>query len=166
MITRQLTTTLAHAAMLVAGTVFGAWLLAAPPAGALNDTQQLLAGGDFVAEGVVTLFTSPGLARSYDINTPGIGLGESAAQLRMPGGVLSALKVKLTTATAPSSGTFSVSVRINGGNTLLTCQIAATGTCNAIANVTVANNSRLAVRVSNTFIGAGNMGYSYTLLFN
>jgi len=94
-------------------------------------------------------------------------MGESAAQLCTPaGGVVSALRVKLTTATAPTAGSFSVTVRKNGGNTLLTCQVTATGACHATGTVTFATGDRLAVRVSNNFTGSGLMGYTYTLLFD
>jgi len=163
--TRQNDKTLSYAAMFMAGIGFGGWLLAATPAGALIDSQQLLAGGNSMAEGT-TAFTSPGFANQFCTDCPGPGLGEKSVQLRMPAGVLSALRLKLTTATAPASGTFSVTVRKNGADTALTCQVTATGACNANGNVTFATNDKLAVRVSNNFTGSGLMGYSYTLLFD
>ena len=166
MITRQLSTTLAQSAILVAGSVFGAWLLAAPPAGALSDTQQILSGGKGLSEGV-TQWTSPGYATTVGTDFPGPGLGESAVQLRMSAGVLSALRVRLTLQNPPTSGTFTLTVRVNGVDTPLTCQLANTGECNAVANVTIANNAKLAIRVTNDILGTGgSMGFSYTLLYN
>jgi len=165
MIIRENGKTSLGAGMLAIATGFGALLLAATPAGALGDTQQLLAGGNSMGEGA-TQYTSPGFANQFGIDFPGTGLGEKAVQLRMPAGVLSTLRVKLTTQTTPVSGVFSVMVRKNGADTVLTCQLMATGACTALVNVTIANNDRLAVRISNSFTGSGVMGYSYTLLFD
>ena len=165
MIARQASTTLSYAAMFAAGIGFGSWLLAASPAGALIDSRQVLAGGNRIGDGA-TFYTSPGFADQFSVNFPGTGLGEVAVQLRMPAGVLSTLKVKLTTPFTPSSGAFILMVRKNGANTALTCQLTGSGTCNGTANVTFAANDRLSVRVSNNFVGPGTSAYSYTLLFD
>jgi hypothetical protein len=163
---RQSGNALSGAAMLVAGIGFGAWLLAATPAGALNDNEQLLSGSG-TSIGGATLWSSPG-GTQYPDNFPAPGKGESAAQLRMSAGVLSALRVKLTTQTTPSSGTLSVRVRINGANTALTCTVTAGGNCNSPngTTVAVAANDKLAVRISNNFPGGNDIAYTYTLQFD
>jgi len=157
---------LARAAMLAAGIGFVAWLSAATPIQALDDTQQLLSGGNSLSENE-TRFVAPGSAGSYTADSPNTGLGESAAQIRMPAGVLSALRVKLTTATAPSSGTFTLMVRKNGADTVLFCSRTSTGNCiGGAKTITFATNDLLSIRVSNNFVGSGPMGYTYTLVFD
>lgn len=151
-------------AAVVGGVIVSVWLLTATPSGALVDTSQVLSGGNFVSN-TDTYWTSPGAAQ-IGVATHGLAMAESMVQLRMPEGVLSTLRVKITTQNVPSSGSFTVMVRKNGVNTVLTCQRTASGDCNGPGSVAFANNERLAIRVTNSFVGAGNVGYTYTLLFN
>jgi len=141
------------------------WLLATPPVRALVDGQQLLSGLQSATENS-TRFTAPGGGNQFLTDFPGAGLGEQAASIRMPAGTVGALRVNVTTQNVPDSGTFSVMVRLNGADTLLTCQVAGTGFCTKLANVTVRNNDLLAIRASNNFVNAGSMTYSYTMTYD
>jgi hypothetical protein len=156
------------AAVLAVGVGVAAWFLAAPPAGALNNRQQILYGGNTVSP-VDTHFTSPGFGNGkLGPDFPATGLGEQSLQLRMSGGgVLSLLWVRLTTATTPSSGSFTVTVRINGADTALTCTLFSSGQCQTGATtVNIPNGARLSLSVSNNFVGSGNMSYTYTMLLD
>ena len=167
----MMTKMLRHVPMAAAVTVLvaglGVWLLATPPARAVVDTAHLISGGSNQSEGV-TAWTAPGLANTYTTDFPSAGLGESSAQLNMPAGTLSRLRVKVTTAAAPASGSFTLMVRVNGADTTLTCSVAGTGQCNAGNKVKgLLNNSLLAIRTSNTFTGTGgSIGYTYSMLLD
>jgi hypothetical protein len=151
------------ATVLMAG--LGCWLLATPRAGALVDTAHVLSGGGTI--GAQTLFTSPGNSTAIGIDFPAAGLGEIGAQVLMPAGTLSKLRVKITTETAPSSGALTVMVRVNGADTVLTCQLAATGQCSSGNKVKgLANNSPLAIRVANNLVDSGQVAYTYSLQFD
>jgi len=143
----------------VMGIGMGIWLLVTPAA-----AQQVLSGMNSTTENS-TRFTAPGGGNQFTADFPGAGLGEQAAQILMRAGTLSKLKVRVTTATVPSSGTFSVMVRVNGIDTALTCSVAATGQCSTGTKTkALANNSLLAIRASNNFVDAGALAYTYTLL--
>jgi len=142
----------------------GAWLVAATPAEALNDGTQLLSGGQSTTANS-TRFTAPGVGGHYSADFAG-GRGEEAAQIRMPAGVLRNLKVHVMTESIPASGSLRVRVRIDGANTVLTCQVAGTGDCAKNKAVNVPAGGRLAISSSNTFVGAGAIAYSFTLLFD
>jgi len=73
---------------LFAVALLGASLLAATPARALDDGQQVLVGGSSGGAAGVR-YSSPGLANVYGPDFPGAGLGEQAAQIRMTAGLLS-----------------------------------------------------------------------------
>jgi hypothetical protein len=136
------------------------------PAGAVSNAQQVLMGGNSMAEGS-TVFTAPGLANHYGADFPGPGLGATAAQIRMPaGGIVKILRVKVTTASVPDSGNLTVTVMRNGANTTLACQVSGTGTCNSNVIVNFSVNDRIAIRVSNNFVGSGLMTYTYSLLLD
>jgi hypothetical protein len=155
---------IASAAMFGVG--LGAWLFAAPPARALIDTAHVLSGGSTLGE-FQTRFTAPGLAAVYDPDIPAPGLGEGAAQIVMPAGTLSRLRVKMQTAAFPTIGSFTAMVRVNGADTALTCSLNAPGTCSTGGKVKgLNNNALLAVRVSNTFTDSGAITFSYTLQFD
>ena len=58
-------------------------------------------------------------------------------------------------------------VRVNGADTPLTCSLAGTGECNAGSKVKgLNNNSLLAVRASNNFVGSGVLSWNYTMLLD
>jgi len=165
----MMTRTLGHVSA-GAGAAFtvclSAWLLAAPPAGALVDTAHVVSGGSTLGRGL-TRFTAPGLATIYQADFLGAGLGESAAQILMPAGTLSKLRVKILTEAAPSSGSFTAMVRVNGADTVLTCQLSATGQCSSgNKSKALSNNALVAVRVSNNFPDSGAVAFSYTLQFD
>ena len=148
------------ATVLMAG--LGIWLLATPRAGALDDTSQVLTGGHLMQAGQIVL-TSPGYTQAQaesDFNNQ----GEAFVQLLMPAGTLSKLRVKVTTATAPTSGSFTLMVRVNGADTNLTCTVNGPGTCSTGTKVkALANNSRLAIKTTSNFVDAGTIGYTYTM---
>ena len=149
------------------GVGLGAWLFAAPSARALVDTAHVVGGGGAVGE-ATTNFQSPGLGNIYSNDFPAAGLGESAAQMLMPAGTLSKVRVKITTTTAPSSGAFTLMVRVNGADTVLTCQIPFGSTQCSTGNKTkgLLTNSPLAVRVTNNFVSSGNIAFTYTMQFD
>jgi hypothetical protein len=151
----------------IAGLGLAVWLLAAPQAGALSNRQQILIGGGSFG-GVSPIYTSPGLANLYGQDFPSTGKGETAAQARMSGGgVLSVLFVRLQTQNVPSSGSLTVTVRVNGADTAMTCTVGGSGQCAYTAStVTINNGDRLAIQVTNDFTGAGNLAFNYSLLFD
>jgi hypothetical protein len=164
MIMRKTGNALSYAAVLGAGMAFGAWILSPTPSGALVDTHQVLTGGGLTTAGL-TQYTSPGFPFVF-YSTQQSGKGESMAQLRMPAGQLSALRVKVTAVTEPETGILTLTVRKNGLNTILTCEVSGSGNCTAAGPVSFAANDRLSIRVINNFDGSGQVGYSYTLLFD
>jgi hypothetical protein len=155
------------AAVMALGVALAVWSLAPPPAGALNNRQQILTGGGSQTQGGLS-WTAPGFSNVFGNDFPSAGAGETAAQLRMSGGgVLSLLWVRVNTATVPTSGNLTVMVRVNGADTTLTCTVLASGQCQSgAASVTIPNGARLAVRIANTFPDSGNVAYSYTMLLD
>jgi hypothetical protein len=162
----MLTDKLRHVPLATSATVLmaglGCWLLAVPRVGALEDTSQLITGGHLMAAGQIVL-TSPGFTQALAADQFG-NQGESAVQMLMPAGTLSKLKVKVTTESAPSSGSFTLMVRVNGGDTNLTCTVNGPGTCST-GNKTKAlsNNSLLAIKTTSNFVGANTIIYTYTV---
>ena len=165
----MLTQRLRHVLLGPAGKVLGVglsvWLLAAPPAAALEDTALVLMGGQATTGGQ-TRFLAPGTPFNQTADFPGVGLGEQSVQLRLPKGQLRDLRVNLTTETVPTGGSFTLMVRVNGANTLLTCSVAATGDCNSTKKVNLAAGSRVAIRTVNTLTDAGNTIFTYTLIYD
>jgi hypothetical protein len=157
----------AYAAAALLLFALGLSLLAPRSAEALNNRQQLLLGGNSTTQNS-TRYTSPGFGNQFTADFPSTGLGEAAASARMVGGgVLSSLWVRIYTQTVPSSGSFTVTVRINGAPTTLTCTLFGTGQCQSgAASVNIANGARLAVEVTNDFVNSGNVTYAYSLLLD
>ena len=145
----------------------GFLFLAPQPAGALNNRQQLLLGGNSTTQSS-TRYTSPGFGNQFTADFPSTGLGEQAASARMVGGgVLSNFWVRIYTTNVPTSGSFTVTVRINGVATALTCTLFGTGQCQSgAATVNIANGARLAIEATNDFPDSGNITYSYSLLLD
>jgi len=160
----MLTKMLGHASVATAavlGVGLGAWLFAAPPAGALVDTAHIISGGAGIGGG--TIFLTPSGA-GYSADFPSAGLGESVAQVPFPAGTLSKLRVKLFTENAPSGGSVSVMVRVNGANTTVTCSLPASGICTSGTKTKAVNNNGLvAIRVTSNLADAGNVAIAYTL---
>ena len=152
--------------IMMAGMGLAVWFLAAPPAEALNNRQQLLLGGGNWG-GVSPVFSAPGMPIVGN-DFPSAGMGETGVQVRMSGGgVLSVLFVRLRTQNVPSSGSLTVMVRINGADTAMTCQVFGSGQCAFTAStVTINNGDRLALRITNDFVGAGSLIVSYSMLLD
>lgn len=141
-------------------------LLAPSPAFALDDTKQLLTGGNSLG-GASPVFTAPGLGNIYGLNFPKTNDGERAAQVRMPAGTLGLFRVQVRTEKVPTSGILKVTVRLNGLNTALGCQVSSTGTCSTGATtVAVADDDKLAIRVENTLVDPGFTTFSYSMTFD
>jgi hypothetical protein len=141
------------------GIGLAAWLLAAPPAAA----AQLLIG-NVNATADSTRYSAPGGQNQYTIDSPGVGLGEQAAQVRMLAGTLFKLRVRVTTQNVPDSGTLEVMVRVNGTNTQLKCSVAGSGECSSGGKTkAVTNSSLMAVRISNDFVNPGSIAVTYSL---
>ena len=146
----------------VAGVCLCLCLFIAAPT--VSQAAQVLSGGGVMADPGVA-FTSPGLLL-YDANIPVPGAGEKAVQLRMPPGTLSRLRVRVITGNVPSSGSLSVTVRINGADSVLTCSVAGTGNCSNAGSVTLPTaNKRLSIRIANGLVAAGNTAFTYTVEF-
>lgn len=147
------------------GLVLAAGLLVGNPASALNNNRQMMTGGG-VWGGSTPIYTSPGLSNLYSPDTPATGDGETAAQMRMEAGVLRDLKVNLRTSTTPSSGSLTVVVRINGTDTKLKCTLSGKGNCSSSKKVAINKNDRLAIEITNDFVGAGSLSVTYTIVFD
>jgi hypothetical protein len=162
-------------ATIVYGVGVGVWFLVTP-AGALNNRQSILTGGFYVgltkSGPSITrqplVYTAPGLLYAYGPDEPALGRGEQAAQLRMTGGgVLSSLWVKVITQSVPTSGSLVATVRINGADTALTCQVFGTGQCQSgAATVAVPNGARMAVAVAHDFVNEDRIALTYSMLLD
>jgi len=142
-------------------------IAAAPEAAiALDDGQQLLVGGTS-GSGSTNLFTAPGIANTYGNDFPGTGLGESAAQIRMVAGTIGKFRLNVVTQGNATSGTVTVTVRVNGVNTELTCSVGIGGGDCGSGGKTLAllNGDKLAVRVVST-LDQGFFAYTYTLTYD
>jgi hypothetical protein len=129
-------------------------------------SRYLLTGGTS-GSASSTRYTAPGLANTYSANFPAAGLGEQAAQIRMRGARLSKLRVSVVTENA-TSGSVTVTVRVNGAPTVLTCSVGfAGGGCGSSpqAEAVVTNGDRLAVEVVST-LDQGLWTFTYTVVAN
>lgn len=150
------------------GMALGIFLAVQSPATALNGEKQLLSGGFNQGANVTTIYTSPGFSTALGIDNPSAGDGENAVQLRLHKGTLSFLKVRVRTGNVPTSGSMTVTVRINGADTVLTCTVTGTGNCGTGKNkkVAVKTNDRLAIKIDSDLADEGNMTLTYTLLYD
>ena len=128
---------------------------------------QVISGGTPTIQNA-TLFSSVPFALTP--NFPAAGLGEKSVQMRMPAGTASKLRVTLTSAAPPTGGQLTVTVRVNGVNTPLTCQLSGPGDCDSgAATAALADDDRLAVMISNNFAGTTpptDMVVHWTLLYH
>jgi hypothetical protein len=160
-------------ATIVYGLGVGVWFLVTP-ADALNNRQGLLIGAGIISPASkagaapALRFTAPSLSDTYDPDFPRRGLGETAAQIRMTGGgVLSNFWLKILTTNVPASGSLVATVRINGADTALTCQVFGTAQCNSgPATVNVPNGARLSVAFASDFPDSGAMAFTYSMLLD
>jgi hypothetical protein len=131
--------------------------------GATNaSAQQILTGGNS-GSGAGTRYTAPGLGNIYGADFPATGLGESAAQIRMPAGTLKKLKITLVTDGAQTSGQLTVTVRVNGIDSALTCSVDFEGAqCKSPEFVTLLNDDRVALQVSST-LNTGSWAFTYSV---
>ncbi len=123
-----------------------------------QNKPQVIGGAGGVFTATPGIFYSP----SNHFFTP----NETAAQQRMPKGALSTLRVHVDTDSIPTSGAFTIMVRVNGQPTLLTCTLTGPGDCDSGASVSFADDSRVAIMVSHDLTDAGNINFTYTMLFN
>ena len=125
--------------------------------------KYLLSGGNS-GSGGGTRYTAPGLGNIYGPDFPDTGLGEQAAQIRMRAATLSLLKVSVVTSSA-TSGTVTVTVRINGAATDLSCSVDSEGgncATGGAKTVAVSTGDRLAVQVVST-LNEGFWTFTYTV---
>jgi hypothetical protein len=133
------------AASALGGVALGAWLFAAPPVRALEDTAHIIMGGTGIANG--SSFVSP-LGNGYG--------NEAKAQTPFSAGTLSKLRVKLTTDNVPTAGAVTVVVRVNGADTNVTCSLTASGICTSGNKAKALNNNALvSMRITNDLTDAG-----------
>jgi hypothetical protein len=148
---------------LSAGLAAGPLLMS--PAKTLDASLQILSGGSSTVAGA-TVFSGPGMSNQFGPNFPGPGLGEQATQIRLPPGKLGMLRVNVTTENAPTSGKLNVAVRVNGATTPLNCSVAGTGDCTSTKSVALATESRVTIRVANSFVGSGFIAYTYSMVYD
>lgn len=141
------------------------------PAVALDDKAQVLTGGNQFGSG--TFFTAPGLGNHYLADSPGPGLGEFAAQIRMPAGTLRILRARFVTQNVPSSGSVVIVVRTNAVDTALTCTLTSADFASQVANcsenvarIAITAGTRLAVSLTSDLVDAGTVTYTYTFEFD
>jgi hypothetical protein len=156
---------LLQAAIVAGGVATGLWLVASTPTRALVDGSQVLSGGNITNNTGQPLWTSPGNSQAFLTGQFG-GKGANAAQLRMPAGVLTDLKVRVTTITAATGGTFVLTVLRNNVDTSLTCSTTGAGNCQNNGSVTFTDNDRLSIRVVDALTGVTNSAFTYSLVFN
>ena len=144
----------------------GSALSSAVPARALDDGQQLLVGGTSGSASGVR-YGAPGLANTYNDDFPGTGLGEQAAQIRMTAGTLGKFRANVVTQGNATSGTVTVTVRINEADTILTCTVGTMGgDCGTGGkSIAIANGDKLAVQIDST-LDQGFFTYSYTMIYD
>lgn len=149
---------------LVAVLGLGLYVVGGPgSARAALGAPQFLAGGAS-GNGAGTRFTAPGLSNIYGVDFPGANLGEQAAQVRMPDGTLRKLKVTVVPDGSQTSGSVTVTVRVNGNDTDLTCSVDFTGgDCKATGiDVVLLSDDRLAIKVVSTLNG-GFWAFTYSV---
>jgi hypothetical protein len=126
--------------------------------------QQLLTGGNS-GSGAGTRYTAPGVGNIYGADFPATGLGESAAQIRMPAGTLKKMKVTLVPDGAQTSGQLTVTVRVNGSDSALACSVDFEGgECKIPESVTLVSDDRIAIQVSST-LDTGSWAFTYSVKF-
>lgn len=154
------------ARLLASLALVGAVLSAAVPAHAVDDGQQLLVGGTS-GSGAGVRYGAPGLANTYNDDFPGTGLGEQAAQIRMTAGTLGKFRASVVTQGNATSGTVTVTVRINEVDTVLTCTVGTMGgDCGTGGkSIAIANGDRLAVQIDST-LDQGFFTYTYTMIYD
>jgi hypothetical protein len=163
MVTRTVSFT-ALLATLGVGIATGMLLMS--PARTLEDNRQILSGGNSVGPGAI-LFSGPGMSNIYNANFPGPGQGEGAAQIRLPPGELTALRVNVHTENPPTpGGKLNVMVRVNGTNSKLSCSVAGPGDCTSMNTVILPKESRVTIRVTNTLIDAGFVTFTYSMTYD
>jgi len=148
---------------LIVGVGLGVWLLAARPLSALNDSQQILLGGNSTTESS-TRYSFPGMGNQFADNF--LGDGMSAASVRLPAGSLRSLRVNVTTQSAPDSGTITVTVMKNGVATSLACSTSGTGSCQRSRQIHFQANDTLVVEAANNFVNSGTIAYTYSLVYD
>jgi hypothetical protein len=131
---------------------------------ALDNGKQILSAGTSQGEGAVQ-YTSPGMSNAYTENFPNTGQGQQAASIRMPAGTISNLRVNVVTANVPTSGFFRVLLRINGTSTLA-CSVTGTGMCSKLSSTAVPADALVVLKVYNTFVGSGNLGWTATMEYD
>lgn len=136
------------------------------PAVALDDGQQLLIGGNSgSASG--TRFTAPGLANIYNADFPDTGLGEAAAQIRMVAGTVGKFRANILTQGNATSGSVTLTVRVNGVDTDLTCSVGKDGgDCGSGGKaIAILNGDKLAVRIAST-LDQGFWTFTFTMTYD
>ena len=131
----------------------------------VGDVRQILSGGFNQGGAFTNGFTGPGWTTTLSPNYPDSGEGEAATQIRMVAGTLKNLRVHVQTQNVPSSGSLTLTVRINGANTALTCTVTATGDCTSTASVSINDNDRLALEITNSFPDEGNWTLTYSIQY-
>src|SRR5262245_28516066 len=99
---------------------------AAGPAPALDDAKQVFTGGNS-GSGPSTRYSAPGIGNIYPIDFPSTGKGDAAAQIRMPAGTLSDLRVRVQTEGTATTGSVTVKLRVNGVDTTMSCSLGING---------------------------------------
>jgi hypothetical protein len=122
--------------------------------------SNVITGGMSLQQSIVFFF-SPGGAQTFQANNFN-NKGSQAAEVRMPAGTLSALKVRAILPNAPSGGAFTLTVRKNGVDTAMACTLTAQGACNSAGPVDFANGDRVSFRVDATFTGLTNSSFAFT----
>jgi hypothetical protein len=147
---------------------FALSLFAANPAAALDDTSMLFTGSYNYGGAVQTFYMPLGTGQGYGENYPSTGLGEQSAQLRMPAGTLSGLRVNVVTQNVPSGGTLEVIVRKNGNDTSVKCTVNAGGSScgSGKRSVAIGGNNLVAIKVIHGLIDSGITIVNYTLVYN
>jgi hypothetical protein len=157
------------------------WLHATIPTAAMPDGSQVLSGACSVRTDD-PLYTAPG--GLWEVTQ---GWDEEAAQLRLPAGVLSQLRVRVvvvpnsTPGPPPVRGRAQFMVRVNGADTVLACHIGSSdllagagvgrvGHCETTAvSVGLTGQRLLSIKISNglrTRGGGTRMRCTYSLVFN
>lgn len=125
---------------------------------------QLISGSGQLMSGEV--FACPGGSQSFQPNTPGAGLGETAAQVRFPAGTITGMRISAITNVPATGGNVEFVLRVNGTDTPLTCQLSGSGDCDtASASLTVSDDDRVCVKATNNLAGVGLSYFTFSFLF-
>ena len=126
---------------------------------------QLISGSGQLHAGDV--FAIPGGSQSFQSNTPAAGLGEIAAQVRMPAGEISQLRISVVTDVPATGGAADFILRQNGADTPLTCQTNGAGDCDSgAASLTIGDDDRICVKASRSLTGVGNSYFTFSFMFS